>query len=36
MAAMALPRRGLDKAPGYGWVLADMKHDWKTVFPSLR
>jgi haloacid dehalogenase-like hydrolase len=26
--------KGLDEAPGYGWVLADMKRDWKQVFPS--
>ena len=26
--------KGLDEAPGYGWVLADMKKDWKTIFPS--
>jgi len=24
--------KGLDEAPGYGWVLADMKRDWKTVW----
>src|SRR5262249_54983001 len=28
--------RGLDEEPGYGWVLADMKSDWKTVFPPAR
>ena len=22
------------EAPGYGWVLVDMKGDWKTVFPQ--
>jgi len=26
--------KGLDEAPAYGWVLADMKRDWKTVFPA--
>jgi hypothetical protein len=26
--------KGLDEAPRYGWVLADMKKDWKVVFPS--
>ena len=26
--------KGLDEAPRYGWVLVDMKHDWKTVFPE--
>jgi haloacid dehalogenase-like hydrolase len=26
--------KGLDEAPGYGWVLADMKNDWKVVFPA--
>ena len=25
--------RGLDEAPKRGWILADMKNDWKTVFP---
>jgi hypothetical protein len=24
--------QGLDDAPRFGWVLADMKADWKTVF----
>jgi len=24
--------KGLDEAPVYGWVLADMKRDWKTMF----
>jgi hypothetical protein len=23
----------IDEAPGYGWVLADMTTDWKSVFP---
>lgn len=26
--------KALDEAPAYGWFLADMKNDWKTVFPS--
>ncbi|MCM3905668.1 MAG: haloacid dehalogenase-like hydrolase [Pyrinomonadaceae bacterium] len=26
--------KGLDEAEKYGWVLADMKKDWKTVFPA--
>ena len=26
--------QGLDEAPRYGWVLADMKQDWNTVFPT--
>jgi len=26
--------RALDEAPERGWVLADMKRDWKTVFPA--
>jgi hypothetical protein len=25
---------GLDEAPRYGWVSADMKRDWKTVYPA--
>src|SRR5690606_29391734 len=25
--------RGLDEAPRRGWVLVDMKKDWKVVFP---
>jgi phosphoserine phosphatase len=25
--------RGLDEAPRRGWVVADMKADWKAVFP---
>ncbi|HEX6041531.1 HAD family hydrolase [Longimicrobium sp.] len=25
--------RALAEAPGYGWVVADMRLDWKTVFP---
>ena len=26
--------QGLDEAPRYGWVLADMKQDWNRVFPT--
>jgi phosphoglycolate phosphatase-like HAD superfamily hydrolase len=26
--------RGLDEAPKRGWVIADMKNDWKRVFPD--
>ncbi len=26
--------KGLDEAPKRGWVLVDMKKDWKTVFPE--
>ena len=26
--------KGLDEASEYGWLLADMKNDWKTVFPA--
>ena len=26
----------LDQAETYGWLLADMKNDWKTVFPGSR
>lgn len=26
--------RGLNDAPGKGWVLIDMKQDWRQVFPS--
>jgi hypothetical protein len=25
--------RALDDAPKYGWVIADMKNDWKVVYP---
>ena len=25
--------RGLDEAAGRGWVLVDMKQDWKTIYP---
>lgn len=26
--------RALGEAPGHGWVVADMRADWKTVFPA--
>jgi phosphoglycolate phosphatase-like HAD superfamily hydrolase len=26
--------KALDEAADYGWVLADMKNDWRVVFPS--
>jgi hypothetical protein len=26
--------KALDDAPKYGWVLADMKKDWRVVFPA--
>jgi phosphoglycolate phosphatase-like HAD superfamily hydrolase len=26
-------KRGLEEAPKRGWVLIDMKSDWKTIFP---
>jgi hypothetical protein len=26
--------KALDEAAGCGWILADMKNDWKTVFPE--
>jgi hypothetical protein len=26
--------QGLDEAPRFGWVLADMKQDWNKVFPT--
>jgi hypothetical protein len=25
--------RALDEAPGRGWVIADMKRDWRIVYP---
>jgi hypothetical protein len=27
-------KRGLDEAPKRGWVIIDMKKDWKTIFPA--
>jgi hypothetical protein len=26
--------KALDEAPRYGWVLADMKKDWKVIFTA--
>ena len=26
--------KALDRAPKAGWVLIDMKQDWKTIFPK--
>jgi hypothetical protein len=26
--------RGLDEATAQGWTIADMKRDWRDVFPS--
>jgi phosphoglycolate phosphatase-like HAD superfamily hydrolase len=26
--------KALDEAPGEGWILIDMKNDWKTIFPA--
>jgi trehalose-6-phosphatase len=26
-------KKGLDDAPKYGWVLIDMKNDWKRIYP---
>lgn len=26
--------RGLDEGPGRGWILVDMKEDWRVIFPS--
>lgn len=28
--------RGLDEAPKRGWIVVDMKGDWRTLFPSTR
>ena len=25
--------RGLDEAPKRGWIVADMKQDWKVIYP---
>ena len=25
--------RGLDEGPGRGWIIADMKQDWKVIYP---
>jgi hypothetical protein len=26
--------RGLDEAPKRGWIVVDMKSDWKVIYPS--
>ena len=26
--------RGLDEAAERGWVVVDMKEDWKTIYPD--
>jgi len=26
--------RAMDEAPQRGWVLADMKNDWKVIYPG--
>ena len=28
--------RGLDEAPKRGWVIVDMKRDWRTIYPMPR
>jgi hypothetical protein len=28
-----MPPRHLDQAPEQGWVVVDMKRDWKTILP---
>jgi phosphoglycolate phosphatase-like HAD superfamily hydrolase len=28
--------RGLDEAPKRGWILVDMRQDWKTIYPHAR
>lgn len=28
--------KAMDMAPAEGWVLVDMKNDWKTIFPSAK
>jgi phosphoglycolate phosphatase-like HAD superfamily hydrolase len=28
--------RGLDEAPKRGWVIVDMKRDWRIIYPELR
>jgi phosphoserine phosphatase len=29
-------RRGLDDGPKRGWVIVDMKSDWRVIYPALR
>jgi hypothetical protein len=26
--------RGLDEGPKRGWVIVDMKNDWKVIYPA--
>ena len=26
----------MDEAKGKGWIIADMKNDWKTIFPAAK
>ena len=26
--------RGLDEGPKRGWVIVDMKNDWKAIYPE--
>jgi hypothetical protein len=28
--------RGLDEGPKRGWVIVDMKSDWRAIYPALR
>jgi phosphoglycolate phosphatase-like HAD superfamily hydrolase len=28
--------KGLDEAPQRGWILVDMKNDWKVIYPELK
>jgi phosphoserine phosphatase len=29
-------RRGLDEGPSRGWLVVDMKSDWRAIYPALR
>ena len=31
---LARLNRGLDDAAKYGWIIVDMKNDWKKVYPN--
>jgi len=33
MIAIPCDSRALDEAPKRGWVVIDMKQDWKVVYP---
>ena len=35
-AAFGKLDKGLDMAPAQGWVLVDMKNDWKVIYPSVQ